>query len=49
MKGPIFNYLIMTLYVLNSIWWASRKSWGDMCYWLSAAGITASVTWGFSR
>lgn len=24
----LFNYLIMGLYVTNSIWWAWHKSWG---------------------
>ncbi len=45
----IFNYIIMVLYVVNAVRWSFYGSWGDSCYWLSAAAITASVTWGFQR
>lgn len=45
----VFNYLIMTLYVVNSARWAVYGSWGDAAYWISAFMITASVTWGFTR
>ena len=45
----LFNYIIMCLYVINSVQWAAHKSWGDACYWISAFAITASVTWGFNR
>ena len=45
----IFNYVIMSMYVLNASRWAWFGSYGDMCYWLSAFAITASVTWGFNR
>lgn len=45
----IFNYIIMTLYVLNSARWAWHGSWADTCYWLSATAITATVTWGYTR
>ena len=45
----VFNYLIMGLYVINAGRWALHGSTGDTCYWLSAAAITASVTWGFAR
>lgn len=40
----IFNYVIMVLYLLNAGRWAIARSAGDACYWLSALGITASVT-----
>lgn len=40
----LFNYLILTLYALNAGRWAIQKSWADMCYWISAAMITATVT-----
>ncbi len=45
----IFNYVIMTLYVVNAGRWALNHSWADMCYWLSATAITATVTWGYNR
>lgn len=44
-----FNYVIMSLYVLNTAWWAYHKSWGDAWYWASALSITAAVTWGYHR
>jgi hypothetical protein len=44
-----FNYLIMFLYLCNAIRWGVHGSLGDVSYWLSAAAITASVTWGYSR
>lgn len=40
----IFNYLIMTLYLLNALRWAIAKKPADVCYWLSALAITATVT-----
>lgn len=39
-----FNYLIMTLYVLNAGRWALERKLADCCYWLSAFAITATVT-----
>ena len=39
-----FNYVILTLYVLNASRWALDRKWADVCYWLSAAAITATVT-----
>lgn len=45
----IFNYVIMTLYVLNSARWAFNGSVADVCYWLSAFAITATVTWGYQH
>lgn len=45
----VFNYLIMILYGLNAGNWALHRSWADMCYWLSALAITATVTWGYAR
>lgn len=45
----IFNYVIMALYIINAARWAIHGSWGDTLYWVSAASITASVTWGFTR
>ncbi len=43
----IFNYVIMTLYFLNSVRWAFAGSWADVSYWLSALAITATVTFGY--
>lgn len=40
----LFNYVILVLYVLNAVRWAVARSTADVCYWLSAAAITATVT-----
>jgi hypothetical protein len=40
----VFNYVIMVLYALNAGRWAHERAWGNVVYWLSALGITASVT-----
>lgn len=45
----IFNYLIMVLYLLNAGRWAINGNWADMCYWLSALAITATVTFGYNH
>lgn len=45
----IFNYVILTLYLLNASRWAYQGSWGDVWYWSGAFWITAAVTWGYSR
>jgi hypothetical protein len=45
----LFNYVIMTLYILNALRWAVHGSWADMSYWLSAFAITATVTWGYKH
>ena len=39
-----FNYLIMVLYALNAARWAFAGKVADVCYWLSALAITATVT-----
>lgn len=39
-----FNYLIMVLYLLNACRWAYESKWADVCYWISALAITATVT-----
>jgi len=44
-----FNYLIMTLYVLNAVRWGFHGSWADVCYWMSAFAITATVTFGYDH
>jgi len=45
----LFNYLIMSLYLVNSIQWFFRGNHADGCYWLSALAITATVTFGYQR
>ena len=45
----VFNYIIMALYLINTVNWAVRGYWGDAWYWISAASITAAVTWGYTR
>ena len=40
----IFNYIIIILYVLNSMRWFIYGSIADSCYWLSAMFITVTVT-----
>jgi hypothetical protein len=40
----IFNYVIMGLYGLNAARWAYEGKLADVCYWLSALAITATVT-----
>jgi hypothetical protein len=44
-----FNYVIMSLYVINATRWAISGKWGDVSYWFAAAMITASVTWGYKH
>lgn len=45
----VFNYVILTLYVLNAGRWAVAGSWGDALYWFAAFQITFAVTFGFHR
>lgn len=45
----IFNYVIMTLYAVNTVRWAVHGNVADAFYWLSALGITATVTWGYNH
>jgi hypothetical protein len=40
----VFNYVILVLYLLNAGRWAIEGKIADVCYWLSAAAITATVT-----
>ena len=42
----VFSYVIMSLYVMNSINFALRREWAQMSYWMGACWITASVTFG---
>jgi hypothetical protein len=45
----IFNYVIMVMYLLNAGRWAFAGKIGDVCYWLSACAITASVTFLYNH
>lgn len=45
----LFNYVILTLYLLNAVRWAVHRSWADVTYWASAFAITATVTWGYKH
>jgi hypothetical protein len=50
LKDPrIFSYIIMTLYGMNVIRWGYEHKWADVCYWLSAMAITATVTFGYKH
>lgn len=40
----MFNYTILSLYMLNAGRWAYAGKIADVCYWLSAFAITATVT-----
>jgi hypothetical protein len=39
-----FNYLIMSLYVVNSFRWLLHGDYGQTLYWTAAFLITFSVT-----
>lgn len=43
----LFNYVIMSL--ANAARWAFQPSWPDVCYWLSAFAVTATVTFGYGH
>lgn len=45
----IFNNIILTLYALNILWWASQRKWADASYWFGAFWITYTVTYGYSH
>jgi uncharacterized membrane protein YjjP (DUF1212 family) len=45
----LFNFVIMALYFGAMIWWAWNGKWTDAAYWFFALGITATVTFGYSR
>lgn len=40
----VFSYVILVLYALNAARWALAGKIADVCYWLSAMAITATVT-----
>ena len=45
----LMNYCILVVYSITAIWWWNNGSWADVCYWISAAAITATVTFGYDR
>lgn len=45
----LFNYIIMGLYVGSAAWWFVHGEIADGFYWLAAMGITATVTFGYTR
>lgn len=46
MTPAFFNYMLMGLYAVNSVWWAYQRNYPQALYWLAALQITAAVTWG---
>jgi hypothetical protein len=49
MDPRIFNFIIMGLYSVNAVRWLAAGKLADMCYWLSALAITATVTFGYKH
>ena len=45
----LFNFIIMSLYAISAVRWGIGGKWADMCYWLSALAITATVTFGYKH
>lgn len=45
----VFNYLIISLYSLNSAQFFLRGMYADGFYWASALAITLTVTFGYQR
>lgn len=41
----LFNYLILSLYLLSAGRWAVARDWNSSLYWLGAFIITSTVTW----
>lgn len=48
MKPEHYQYVIIAQYVGLALWHACSRNWLSCTYWLSAAGITASVTIGMA-
>jgi hypothetical protein len=44
-----YQFVIMAQYLGLAIWHTWNHSWPNAGYWLSAAGITASVTLGMAK
>jgi hypothetical protein len=45
----LINYITMSLYACNVVWQLAHGKWADACYWTSALGITATVTFGYKH
>ena len=45
----LFNYFILSIYGCAALWWLLHGSYVDCFYWVFAAGITATVTFGYAR
>lgn len=45
----LFNFICIALYLVNAGRWAIEHKWADVCYWLSACAITATVTFGYNH
>lgn len=43
----LWNCWIIANYLGAMCWWAWLCSWADVAYWFFAAGITATVTFGY--
>jgi len=44
-----FNYVLMFLYVLNTLNWLSARNYPQALYWFAAFLITLAVTWGLTK
>lgn len=44
----VMNFVILTLYSVNVVWWAVHKYWWDALYWFAALLITTVVTFGYN-
>jgi hypothetical protein len=44
-----YQYIILAQYLCLAIWHGFSRNWASAGYWLSAAGITASVTYGMVK
>ena len=44
----LFNYIILTLYLLNAGRWAWEGKWVDCLYWLGVLFVTAVVVFGYN-
>ena len=49
LSPKFFNYVIMSLYLLNAARWGVEGKVADVAYWLSALAITATVTFGYKH
>jgi len=45
----LWNCWIIANYLGAMLWCCYWRSWVDVLYWLCAAGITATVTFGYGR